>query len=123
MLLEIDRQIAGLHHLRFGRFLAASPPKNGSEPGGELAELERLRDIIVSSGFQCSDFVILEIPNGDHDDAGVGRDPSDPPTGVNAVNAWHIDIEQNQIEGTTLHGSESFFAVTSFFDCESARGQ
>ena len=45
--MEIDLQIAHLQHILLGRFLAASPPQNGSETRGEFAKSDGFGYIVV----------------------------------------------------------------------------
>jgi hypothetical protein len=53
----------------------------------------------------------------------VRRHSSDLSAGVAAANAGHIYVEKHQVERMPTHRSQSFFAVTSFFNGKSTRGQ
>jgi hypothetical protein len=120
---EIDFQIADFQDLGLGFGLNLRAPKNRAKPCRQFSELERLSDVVVRAGFQAADFVFIEIPHGDHEYAGVRRGLSDSPTGFDASDAGHIDVQQNEIERLRLDNCESFFSVARFLNGKTARGQ
>jgi len=94
-LFEIDFQATCLDYFRLGEVVEASSSKHRPQARGELAEHEWLGDVIVRTGFQGADFVVFQIANGDHHDAGVRGNASDPLTGGDASDAGHVNVQQD----------------------------
>src|SRR5579884_778503 len=64
-LLEVDADRADLHD-RLGR--RADPPQHGAQPREQLADRERLRDVVVGAGVESGDLLVVVADRGDEDD-------------------------------------------------------
>jgi hypothetical protein len=105
-----------------GFFLRArgglSPAHGSADARGELAELEGLGNVIVGAGVERFDFIVLAVSHGEHEDGDARKEAAYVLAGVDAVHAWHIDVEQDSVEGIGADEGKSLFAARGLYDLE-----
>jgi hypothetical protein len=96
VIVEVDDEVAVLDPPRpLGRRGRRSPQR-GLDPGHELRQAERLRDVVVRAELQAADLVGLGAARGHHED----RDPAelaDPLDHLPAVEAGQGHVEDDEV--------------------------
>ena len=79
------------------------PAQRGPHPGDELAEPERLRDVVVGTDLEPDDGVDLGVARGDHDDRHLRTRP-DLATHVDArhLREHHVEQHERRADGVEL---------------------
>ena len=70
------------------------------DPQDELAQVERLRDVVVGTELEPHDAIDRLLARGQHDDGQARRSlvPLQPPADLDAVHVREHEVEENQIE-------------------------
>ena len=115
----VEADVADLEDLRVVTVLVRdrNPPQRGAHPGDELAESERLRDVVVGTDFEADDRVDLGVARRDHDD----RDPGSRPQLATYVDPRHLGqhhVEQHQRRLRRVEPRDRFGTVGRGFDEE-----
>ena len=111
---HVDREVADREALGLGLVAAAEP---GPHPGDELLRLERLDDVVISTGLQPEDDVDGVGLRGQHDDrhTGLGADLA---AHLEAVGAREHDVEQHHVGAVLAERSDRGGAVGDVVDLE-----
>lgn len=111
---DVDTQLAALDDLLA---LASLVGRRGTtqeraHPAAELADRERLRDVVVRSELEAEDLVELLASSGEHDDRDVARTP-EPLADLEAVQLGEHDVEHDEVHVLLLESLQRLLAVAS----------
>ncbi len=84
------------------------------DAGGDVAEFDRLGDVVVHAGGEAGVAIALEGVGGEGDDAGLalgGEVGADLAGGLEAVHLGHLEVHENEVVGAAFEGAEGFEAV------------
>src|SRR6185436_3855520 len=70
----------------------------GVEDALDVVALKRLEQVVVRAGLDGADGVLDVVDHRRHDDADVGPPQLDPVEQVDAVDAGHLDVEEDQVD-------------------------
>ena len=89
---EVDLDLAEVDHRRPRASAATCSPrrKQRPDPGRQLAQAERLRDVVVGAELQPDDLVELGVLRREHDDRHAGLGADDP-----------ADLDPGQLRGAS----------------------
>ena len=74
------------------------PPELGAEPGAQLGDRERFREVVVGPGVETEDAIVEGVARRDHDD-GQGRATlAQPPADLGAGHARQHDVDGRGVE-------------------------
>ena len=100
-----------------------SSPQDRPEARHQLTQPEGLGDVIVRPRFERPHFILLQVPDSEHDNPHARRGLTDPLAGFDAAHARHVYVQHDQVKAMLLHGANGFLTVTGFLDGESAGAQ
>ena len=105
------RTIAGLRRRR--QFAGPGPPQQRPHPGDELADAERLGQVVVGAALETDDGVGLLAAGGQHQHRGVDVGPAAPQRLAHgdAVHAGQHQVEHHQVEAGRGQPGEGLAAV------------
>jgi hypothetical protein len=66
-------------------------------PGQQLVEPERLREVVVGAGIEAADHILDRVPGREHQDRGVAAFPPELAGHLKAVLLGQYDIEQDHV--------------------------
>ena len=70
----------------------------GTHAGHQLAQAERLGDVVVGAGIEAADGVSLAVNRGQHDDRGRDLGPAHLPAQLAPVAVRQADVQQDDVE-------------------------
>ena len=82
----------------------------GAKPGRQLPNVKGLGDVVVRSGVQRLDLVLFRVLHGQHNDLEQRHELTDLPTSLNAIHAWHPDVQQHGVKVNRANQRESLLA-------------
>ena len=97
-------------HDDHGRPLDASPADERAEPGQELGEGERLRQVVVRAGVEARDPVVDRVTGGQHQHRHPDARPAQLAAGLEAVAAREHHVEDDRVVGVRLGHPERVVA-------------
>jgi hypothetical protein len=105
---------------RLERDCLLGAPKEGSDPGGQLAQAERLRDVVVGAQLEPDDLVELGVLCRQHHDRHA-RFRADDPADLDARQLGQHEVEQDEIRALGPELCQCLAAVSSRDNPESLR--
>src|SRR5579872_539061 len=115
----VDREIGAIEHRGFGQPRTA---ERGLQARDELAELERLGEVVVGAGGQALDLVRHLVLGAQHDDRRFGE-PADHGQQRDAVDLRHHDVEHDDVRLPVAYEREALSAVGGTADFEAFFGE
>jgi hypothetical protein len=91
---RIEAKVSDLEHRRP---LDRRPPRQSAQPGEELRERERLREVVVGAGVQPRDAVLDRVAGGQHQDRGPGPGLAELAADLEAVPPGEEDVEDDRV--------------------------
>jgi hypothetical protein len=86
------------------------PPQRRPHARQQLHRTERLGQVVIRSGIQAGNLVLLGLARGQHDDRDCGE-LTDPPADITAVHTRHHDVKQQQIQLLSLSHAQRVRAI------------
>ncbi len=80
-----------------GREHLAASPGEGAEPGQELAEVERLGEVVVGAGVEPRDALLDRIEGGEHEDGDGAAGGADCLADLEPGGPRHQDVEDDDV--------------------------
>ena len=127
-LVEIQRHTAAIHETRrFGLVggLACPAPQQRADARHELADPERLREVVVGAAFEAEDLVRLGVLRGYHEHRRihVGALRPQRPAEGDAVEARQHHVDDNEVESRRARNLEGPQAIRHLGDLEARQRQ
>ena len=72
-------------------------PQQRLDPAHQLAQRERLGDVVVGAELEAHDLVELVVAGGQEQDRCLGPDGAQPAEHLEAVDAGQADVEQDEV--------------------------
>ena len=96
---QVDHDVAAVDHLvpPAGEVRGRRPPQERADATAELADRERLRDVVVRAELQPEDLVELVVARRQHDDRDGALGPQ-PPAHLEPVDAGQHDVEHDEVD-------------------------
>ena len=104
------------------RLAVGPPPQDGPDARGQLAVAERLGDVVVGAEFEAHDLVDLVVAGGHHDDRDAAALPQ-PPADLDAGQAGHHQVEQDDVRAVPVEQGQPLLAVGGGEDLEALLGE
>ena len=79
--------------------VAVRAPQERLDPAQELAQAERLREVVVRTELETDDLVDLVVTGGQHEDRHLGTGRADAAQRLEAVDAGEAHVEDDQVRG------------------------
>ena len=97
--LEVDQEVAvpddpAAHRVRQ---VAIRPAEEGLDPAHQLAQAERLRQVVVGAELEADHLVDLVVAGGEDEDRHLGAGRPDAAQDLEAVDAGEPDVEDDQV--------------------------
>src|SRR2546430_5842359 len=109
---EVDLQAVRLDPLvLFVGARGSGSAQKRAHPAAELANRERLRDVVVGAELETEHLVELVVARGQHDDRHGARGP-EPLADLEAVELRQHHVEHDQVDVLALEAFECLLAVT-----------
>ena len=89
--------------------------KQRADAAAELADRERLRDVVVGAELEAEHLVELVVARGEHDDRD-GALGAQPPADLEAVDSRQHDVEHDEVDLLLAEASQRLLAVTRLDD-------
>src|SRR6202034_3928846 len=86
----------------------------GADARDELANAEGLGDVVIGSELQGFTFFFLRVEYGHHEHRKAWRRGSNAAQGLDAADARHIDVEQNDIDRRGVEQLQRLFSARGF---------
>jgi hypothetical protein len=93
-----------------GRLRLAGAPQQRAHPRHQLAQRERLGDVVVGAHLQADDPVHLRVARGQHQDGDLAGGPH-PPADVPAAETRQHQVEDQQVGPLALEVADGLRAV------------
>ena len=90
---------------------AAFAPGNRADAGGQLAERERLHEVVVGALVQPFDALADRAAGGEHDDAAAEAVLAQAAADFDAINAWKVQVQADDVVVVDACLLEGFRAV------------
>ena len=103
--------------------VGAAPPQQRLHAGDELADAERLGDVVVGAELEAADDLLLLALGGEHDDRQLELPLADLPADFVAVELRQHDVEQQQVGRFAERRGESGVAVRGRADVVALRAK
>ena len=86
-------------------------PQQRAQAGVELAQRERLDEVVVGAGVEAVDAVVDRVARGEHEHRGAVAGGAQPAADLEAVDARHHDVEHDRVDGALGERVERLLAV------------
>jgi hypothetical protein len=80
-------------------------------PGQQLAEVERLGEVVVGAGVEAGDAVLDGVAGGQHQDRRQHPGGTEPVAGLEAVDARQHHVEHDRVVGVGVRHPEGVLAL------------
>jgi hypothetical protein len=106
---EVDLVAREPQHVaaRGGRLV---PPEEHADAQQELAQVERLRQVVVGGVLEAADAVLVAAERGEHQHRGVVAPPAHRAEHGQAVGAGQHDVEDHRVDAAALQARERLVA-------------
>src|SRR3954465_7159630 len=110
--LEVDEQVAVADDAAADRVreIAVRATEERLDPAHQLAEAERLRQVVVRTELEADHLVDLVIARGQDEDRHLGPGRAQPAEDLEAVHPWQADIEDDEVGRLARRDLEALFA-------------
>ena len=126
----VDRRPARRHRVegepaapRSRRVDAARPALEGADAGEQLAEVERLDEVVVGAGVEAADPVGRRVAGGEHQDRRRPLVATRPVDDLDALRAGHPPVEDRDVVLVELQLVDRVVAALDGVDVVAAVGQ
>jgi hypothetical protein len=79
------------------REVAVGAPEQGLDPAHQLAQAERLGEVVVGAEFEADHLVDLVVARGQDEDRHLGARRAEPAEDLEAVHARQADVEHDEV--------------------------
>ena len=112
--LEVDQQVTMTDHAttRGVGQVAVRPAQQRLDPAHQLAQPERLGQVIVGPELETDDLVHLVVPGGQHEDRHLGAGRPQPAEDLEPVHPGQADVEDDEIRCLVGRDVQPLFAGT-----------
>ena len=99
--LEVDDEVvvADLAAARGVREVPVGAPQQRLDAAHQLAQPERLGQVVVGAQLEADDLVHLLVARGEHEHGRLGAGGAQPAEGLEAVDAGQPDVEHDEVRG------------------------
>ena len=111
--LEVDQQVVVADDASTGgvREIAVGAPEQRLDAAHQLAQPERLGQVVVRAELQADDLVHLLVARGQEQDGRLGSRAAQAPEHLEAVHARQADVEDHEIGRAVRRDLEALLAV------------
>src|SRR6478672_2762081 len=111
--LEIDDEVAVPDHPAAGGVaeIAVRPAEQGPDPAHQLAQPERLRQVVVGAQLEADHLVDLVVAGGQDEDGRLRAGGPEPAQDLEAVHAREADVEHDEVRGLVDREIEALLAA------------
>jgi hypothetical protein len=106
-----------------GAVVAVDAPQLRGDPGEQLAEPERLRDVVVGAGAEAQHDVHLLVARRQHHDRQRRRAAPQPPADLDAVDVGEAQVEQHEVGPRRVDGDQRVGTAGTAHDVVAALAQ
>ena len=108
---RVEAQLADLDGRVFGAGRSLHAANRRADAGNQLPRAEGLGDIVVGAQFQRLHLILFRVAHREHEDGQPGRQGAHAAQRLDAADAGHIHVEQDNVEAAGAQHLQSLFAA------------